>query len=183
MTKEQQLIPFADEPQLRSISFKGKARWSGGKLELQYKLVHGGSELIIPSVKPAPERCDGLWQHTCFEAFVSQPGHQGYWEINLSPSGDWNFYKLTTYRENLQPEDDIQQVPFTVEQTSLGLELRCIIPLDSVLDAELPVELSLTAVLEHSSEGCSYWAWKHSGKEADFHLRDSFTLLAPEETS
>ena len=39
------------------------------------------------------------------------------------------------------------------------------------------VQMSATAVLEHRQLGCSYWAWRHCGSEADFHRRDSFLPL------
>ena len=28
---------------------------------------------------------DGLWRHTCFEAFVGIPGAEPYYEFNFSP--------------------------------------------------------------------------------------------------
>jgi hypothetical protein len=42
-----------------------------------------------------------------------------------------------------------------------------------------PLEVSLTAVLDHPVHGLSYWAWQHSGEQPDFHRRDSFQLLHP----
>ncbi|KAL7489477.1 hypothetical protein ACHAW6_015100 [Cyclotella cf. meneghiniana] len=176
----QPLIPFADAPHLRSISLTGEASWCDGELRLTYCLQLESNQLILPLDAPAPRRRDGLWEHTCFEAFVSQPGHQGYWEINLSPNGDWNCYRLVGYRENLQAEDAIQQLPIVVDRTASSLQLFCTVPLGSLIDADSPLEISLTAVLEHQGQGCSYWAWKHSGPQADFHLRDSFTILMPD---
>jgi hypothetical protein len=38
--------------------------------------------------------------------------------------------------------------------------------------------LIVTAVLDDVSHGCSYWAWRHSGPEPDFHRRESFLPLA-----
>ena len=46
--------------------------------------------------------------------------------------------------------------------------------------ADQRVEVSLTAVLEDPHQSLSYWAWKHSGDEPDFHLRGSFQPLDPE---
>lgn len=104
-----------------------------------------------------------------------------YYEINLCPNGNWNLYRLTDYRKNLEPEASIDRVPIEMNVTESSLELSCSVSLNSlVIEKDEPLEISLTAVLEHSSKGCSFWAWKHTWKEADFHLRDSFTMLYPE---
>ena len=174
---KQPLRPFAHEPHLSSISLEGQARWRGGNLELNYVLKYEGDLTLPTSNKSGPQRRDGLWEHTCFEAFVRKPGEKGYWEINLSPSGDWNFYKLTGYRENLQANTTLEKLPFAVKKSGTILELSCTVPLSSLIEPDSTIEISLTAVLEHPTKGCSFWAWKHSGKEADFHLRDSFTKL------
>src|SRR5579862_9201500 len=42
---------------------------------------------------------EGLWQHTCFEAFVGIPGAEPYYEFNFSPGGDWAAYRFRGYRE------------------------------------------------------------------------------------
>jgi hypothetical protein len=42
--------------------------------------------------------------------------------------------------------------------------------------AGLPLEISLTAVIEQVGQGVSYWALAHTGAEPDFHRRDSFRL-------
>lgn len=173
----QPLKPFANEPHLSSIDLTGHARFHEGNLELRYSLKYNKDDLVLPASAESIQRRDGLWEHTCFEAFVSQPGQTGYWEINLSPNGNWNFYRLSGYRENLQPETAIENLPIMVQSTKSGIELSCTVSLKSLLDPEKPLEISLTTVLEHPTKGCSFWAWKHSGEDADFHLRDSFTSL------
>jgi len=56
-----------------------------GVLTLAYELTGEVGRLRIPP--PAqPAAVDGLWQRTCFEAFVGL-ADGGYLEFNLSPSG------------------------------------------------------------------------------------------------
>jgi hypothetical protein len=70
---------------------------SNGWLELSYGLLAlappGLSTLVLPSpLEDGPQhghRKDGLWTATCFEAFLALPDQSRYWEINLSPNGDW----------------------------------------------------------------------------------------------
>ena len=47
------------------------------------------NELRLPGRAAAPTRTDGLWQHTCFEAFVGTEGNSAYREFNFAPSADW----------------------------------------------------------------------------------------------
>jgi hypothetical protein len=58
---------------------------------------------IFPSSK-ASIRADELWRATCFEAFVKNEKSKEYWEFNLSPSGSWNFYHFTSYRDGMSEE-------------------------------------------------------------------------------
>jgi hypothetical protein len=174
------LQPFTKQAHLSNIKLDGQARWKGGNLELHYYLNYSDDDVMLPASRESePQRCDGLWEHTCFEAFVGKPGDQGYWEINLSPSGDWNYYRLSGYRENLQADTTVEKLAITLEKNESGLELSCTVPLGALIESDTSLEISLTAVLEHPTQGCSFWAWKHSGKEADFHLRDSLRILEP----
>ena len=44
------------------------------------------NDLRLPGGAAAPTRTDGLWQHTCFEAFVGTEGDSAYREFNFAPS-------------------------------------------------------------------------------------------------
>ena len=62
------------------------------------------SALLVPAPAP-PVRTDGLWRHTCFEAFIAPAGSSEYWEYNFSPSGAWAAYHFTAYRTGMTPLD------------------------------------------------------------------------------
>ena len=53
----------------------------------------------LPPSPVNPQRLDGLWNTTCFEAFYATPGiyarRTAYTELNLSPSGNFNAYAFT----------------------------------------------------------------------------------------
>ena len=59
-----------------------------GILRLVYALDADLSRVRVPSSR-AGSRTDGLWRHTCFEAFVAPADAPGYCELNFSPSLDW----------------------------------------------------------------------------------------------
>lgn len=182
MTKAERLQPFAGEgPAGVAIEASASVHRDGpgaARLELQYR-VTGAEALLLPARSQPPQRRDGLWEHTCLEAFLGPAGDATYWELNLSPSGDWNVYRLEAYRQGLRSEPFFTALPFTCqlegcEQSSLILELSTPLPAELAAAPELAVGLS--AVLESSGGAISYWALQHPRVEADFHDRQGWTL-------
>lgn len=146
-------------------------------------------------------RTDGLWRHSCFEAFVSAVlsptpatvdeaggGREPYVEFNFAPGGDWAVYRFDGYRAGMRPE------PVTSEPTILlRREAQCLqievaaawpLPLPGALPAagespDVPVwrgRLGLAAVVETADGGLSYWALHHPAARADFHDPAGFVL-------
>src|ERR1700679_3141274 len=58
------------------------------------------SRMRIPPAQ-STARADGLWRHTCFEAFIMAPGRAGYYEFNFAPSRQWAIYRFDAYREGM----------------------------------------------------------------------------------
>lgn len=179
------LIPFdPDGPAGVAIAAQARVLRPTQQLELHFR-VRGAGTLLLPErlERPSqPERRDGLWEHTCLEAFVSAET-EGYWEFNLAPSGHWNVYRLEGYRQGLVPERFYDALPMAIsrgnapgegEGDTLELSLRC--PLPPPLAAAAELQVGLTAVLESRSGPLTYWALHHPGPAADFHLRDGWSL-------
>lgn len=168
------LQPFEPDPALAGLELGGFYSLEQGQLRLHYRLSGPLEGLEIPLASPTPQRRDELWQSTCFEAFLGMAGSEGYWELNLSPAGHWNLYRLDGYRSGLRPEPRCSTVAMERQQALDALSLDLELNLSSLVPAEAPLELSLTAVLQQRNGTCSYWALQHTGSEADFHRRDSF---------
>jgi hypothetical protein len=96
--------------------------------------------------------------------------------VNLAPSGDWNIYRLSGYRQGLTPESAISELPFAVDRGPEGLDLAVNLDLAALPLAGRPLELGITAVLELQDGAILYWALCHPGAEADFHRREGFGL-------
>jgi hypothetical protein len=175
----QRLYPFEPQPWLSAVQLRGNAHWQGGTLSVCFALQAPRAALKRPGGCGELYRRDGLWQSTCFEAFLSSPGQEAYWEINLSPNGDWNVYGLSAYRQNLKPAAEIKALPYCLRALEEELQISFQLNLCSLLSPAAPLELCLTAVLDDPEHGCSYWAWRHGGTEPDFHRRASFQLLEP----
>ena len=144
-----------------------------GALTLTYVLQGELSRLRIPECQP-PRRADGLWRHTCFEAFVMVAEGPGYHEFNFSPCGAWAVYAFRGYRdggwEERAPAPDI-----TVRLAPDRLELVATICHDFSPRGG-PLRLGLSAVVEDAGGGLSYWALRHPPGRPDFHHPEAFAL-------
>ncbi|WP_382326551.1 hypothetical protein ACFJGX_15960 [Hydrogenophaga sp. UC242_50] len=67
-------------------------------LRLRYALRGDTTALRIPA-PAAPVPTDGLWRHTCLEAFVAADGEAAYREFNFSPSSEWAAYRFSSERQ------------------------------------------------------------------------------------
>jgi hypothetical protein len=166
------------EPLASNLALTGSIHRSGNQLQIQYQLTGDVQLLTIPAPH-SPQRRFELWEATCFEFFLAPTNAEHYWEFNLSPSGDWNVFRLDGYRSGLRDETTFETLPFQVTQGegSLGLELA--INLSSILEPNQDAIAAITTVLQDRSGTMSYWALCHQGKEADFHRRDGFTMALP----
>jgi len=126
---------------------------------------------------PAPAasiRADGLWHHTCCEAFI---GDGAYSEFNFSPSLQWAAYDFSGYREGMceRPMAEHPEIGLDVSEEHLALEADFAV-------GDLQGALGLSAVIEEMDGTKSYWALAHSQGAPDFHHPTCFaaTLPAPE---
>ena len=130
---------------------------------------------VIPEASE-PQRADGLWRTTCFEAFLRRDGEQAYREWNFAPSGDWAAYDFSDYRQGMS-EAEIAAPPYIrMEDNFTWWTLGATI----AVDPDTRWELGLSAVLEEKGGTKSYWALAHpSGDKPDFHHPDCFVARLP----
>ena len=154
-----------------------------GSLLLSYRLFGDLSRIEIPAPAPS-QRSDGLWQHTCCEAFIAFSGETAYREFNFSPSGQWAAYAFSGYR---QADDGAFIAPppaIDIRSSDGELELQVLLDLHTLPSGRHIGELRLglsVVVEEHCSAGAthSYWALKHPAERPDFHHRGGFHLRLP----
>jgi hypothetical protein len=142
---------------------------SADHLSVAFSLEGDLEQLLLPTSVPV-RRGDKLWQHTCFEIFLSarMPAYQ---EFNFSPSGEWAAYRFRGYREAAaaSPTDTPM---LAVRRSAARLEMDATIPLRD----EARLSVAVSAVVESRSGALSYWALKHPAGKPDFHHPDSFAL-------
>lgn len=177
------LLPFEGSPAVRAFALNAWASRRDRRLEIRYRLAGAIDQLVLPEAVSSPCRRDGLWQSTCFEAFIANVGETAYQEVNLSPSGDWNIYRFSRYRVCPEPEPAGLPVQSRFdaqpEALSVALSFDLFPALGDQLGQALTLELALTVVLEHRGGSLSHWALAHPGPEPDFHDRRGFLLQIP----
>ncbi len=149
------------------------ARPSAAILLVDYIVSGNPDDLSLPPIG-TPARTDGLWQHTCFEAFVRPGSGDSYFEFNFSPSTQWAAYRFDRYREGMAAAGvAVPRVEF--EPTPQ----RCILRAVLTLPDEGACRLGLSAVIEETNGRKSYWALAHPPGKPDFHHSDCFALELP----
>jgi hypothetical protein len=182
MRQDFSLVPWRStqaSAALPDLQVTGWIDRSGDLLEIQYQLVGDLAGLTIAAPVALPSRRFALWEATCLEFFVATLGQPHYWEFNLSPSGDWNVFRLEDYRQGLRNEELVPALPFQVSCQARELTLSLSLSLGGLVDRSEDLEMAMTAVLQDRSGAFSYWAVSHPGPEADFHRRDGFTVQLP----
>jgi hypothetical protein len=149
-----------------------------GGLALRYRLRGALDQLVIPPAH-TPGAADGLWRHTCFEAFVARAGVSAYREFNFSPCSRWAVYAFRGYRERDPGGDPVAAPLLAVARGDGHLEVDATIPaaaLPPATAAGADLQVGLTAVVEHADGALTYWALRHPAAQPDFHHRDGFAL-------
>ena len=170
------LRPFSTESSLPQIEISGRVNRKDNILSIEYQLFGDLSAISIAPPASLASRQLHLWEATCFEFFIGIPGDRNYWEFNLSPSGDWNVFALDDYRQGLRNETAFTSLPFKVDRYPNYITLNLDVDLSEIILLEQDLEMAVTTVIKSSQNELSYWAITHGGKEADFHLRDSFII-------
>lgn len=149
-----------------------------GELQLQYALFGDLAKIQIPPPQQ-PAETEGLWNHTCFEAFVAVEGEPGYHEYNFSPSGQWAAFSFSGYRKRCSWSAGKSPEMVWSQDKNGRLKLTA-----NIAASELPkntcgkpFQLGLTAVVESDIGGFSYWAIVHPADRPDFHHRGGFACI------
>lgn len=166
----QALEPHPQTPCPAVTRLEAVAEREGDRLRLSYRLAADLAALEIPA-PAAAVRTDGLWAHTCFEAFVAA-GDEGYLEFNLAPSGAWAAYRFDGYRRGMAPLEGVDAPRIEVARAGGALELRAVV----CLPWDAPLRVGLTSVIEAAGGRLSYWALRHPAAAPDFHNASGFVL-------
>jgi len=96
------LTPHPDMPPRMVQSVTCSLSWQDPGHWVASFIVGAPPEALALPAAVFPARADGLWQRTCFELFLRDPGTGGYLEFNFSPSGEWAAYQFDGYRTGMR---------------------------------------------------------------------------------
>jgi hypothetical protein len=173
-----ELLPHAASTRggIRSIRASARIAAPRGELRISFRVDGAIDRLQLP--KPGTVlRTDGLWQHSCFEAFLRADASESYHEFNFAPSGEWAAYRFASRREGRQsPAMPALEIEF--RRAAEFCELDVAVPLATLPDlAQAPtLQAGLAAVIEDPEGRLSYWALAHRGATPDFHDPATFIL-------
>lgn len=150
-----------------------------GVIEIEYRIAGWMAGKMLLENAGRPERRHELWRQTCFELFFGIQGDSAYWEVNLSPNGDWNIYRFTDYRTGMREELlAVQPVCVVVGEGGL-FSLCCTLDCKALTDDSSDLELAVSCIIKDTGGSLSYWAVDHCGAEPDFHDRANFRMVLP----
>jgi hypothetical protein len=152
-------------------------RLSADLLIFYYEIVGDIDQLQLPPQRRSAHT-DGLWQHTCLEAFVRPAGARNYVELNFSPSSEWAVYRFEDYRRGMTPVEP-PHAPKIIcrrreDRLAADVDVHC-----SGLVPRADLQLALAVVLEDQHGVISYWALNHAQGNPDFHNDAGFVLKLP----
>ena len=168
--------PATPTPVVRRIDV-GISMLPDGALRLRY-FLDGETDRIALPPRGAAKRAEGLWQHTCCEAFIARLDARAYCELNFSPSEEWAAFGFSAYREGMAPLSLQREPAIAVSLSEDRLALEAVVGPEILL--ALPgassLRLALSVVVEETDGRLSYWAITHPADRPDFHHRDGFVL-------
>lgn len=170
------LHPSCTRGAIRRFSASIGVGASPDELQFSFRIDGAIGRLRLPECGSAL-RTDGLWQHSCFEAFVRADANDSYHEFNFAPSGDWAAYRFASRRSGQQsPALPTPRTEF--RRTAEAFELNAAVTIAGIPDlAQARVlQAGLAAVIEHQDGEHSYWALAHRGPQPDFHDPETFQL-------
>lgn len=146
-----------------------------GTFWVRYHADGAVADVRLPKESERPQRADNLWQNTCFELFLKEPGAERYCEFNFSPSGDWAAYEFSSYRDGMAALalTRAPEIFLDFSNSHIGLEASFAVP-EMWRHDEL--DAALSAVIEMQDGAKSLWALAHPAGKPDFHHQDCYRL-------
>lgn len=166
------LEPFRENEIIRSLD--GEIVVSPREVHCRYHLVGDMDSIVWPALENKFERRADLWKHTCFEFFLGRRGDSGYFEFNLSPSGNWNSYAFSSFRKDMKLSESLGLRTMHVTTNIYEKQLSAVVDLMTELDGI--VDIGIAAVIEDVNGWHHYFALAHSGERPDFHRRDTHLI-------
>jgi hypothetical protein len=178
VTQQARLLAHPDSETESVWNIAVEAQFNAASSLMCRYTLHGDMvQVLIPGARDG-HRAEGLWRHTCFEAFVAADNAPGYFEFNFSPALDWAAYRFEYYRAGMTAATLAQAPGLQVRRTPSQLELTATVHfagLDALCRARV-LRVALSAVIEEEDDRLSYWALRHASGTPDFHHPEGLAM-------
>ena len=168
------LVPYAEGDSVERID--GSFELNDHEVDCRWTLTGAVDRIRFPGRTAAPGRVMSLWEHTCFEFFIGGANEAGYYEFNLSPSGDWNSFAFTDLRTGMAETDELVCTSSAAERLSpetLQVSVRAYFtPPNGIRQWRI----GISAVIEQEDGQRLYYALSHDGGRPDFHRRSNHRI-------
>ena len=174
----QALKRHPDSPCGAAIEIEVEAARPGpGALRLRYRVTGEIGALRLPPVDRAGARRRALAAQLLRGLPAAGPGG-AYYEFNFAPSTHWAAYRFSGYRERdeRRERDRARRGSRSRPATALRAAGRAGAGPPARAAGDAPWQLGLSAVIEETGGGISYWALAHPPGQAGL---SSFRLLCP----
>ena len=148
---------------------KASIELQNSQLKLNYQIVDKIFKYHFPK-QTKQQRVDNLWLDTCFELFIANRGKEEYWEINISPSTEWNSYHFTKYKEGMRESNlfSTPQIETSGSETRYRLSFETTIQ-KGILIKELEINISI--ILLDRDGKRNFYSINRRDDYPDFHDR------------
>ncbi|HAG92296.1 MAG TPA: hypothetical protein DCL41_10505 [Bdellovibrionales bacterium] len=170
MTRTFNLRPFENA---NGVSILVGMEIDDGAIHFKFEIL-SKTQITFETLKSelSRERKDELWKSNCFELFFSF-GQASYFEMNLSPSGDWQFYEFETYRQRAALPNEFQIFQLQSQKSKDGYEISGTIESQTLNLTEIQ-SLHPCVILNLNGKN-SFWAPQHNLGSPDFHCRSTWS--------
>jgi len=145
-------------------------------VSIEYYISGKIDTIQIPEIQKTPQRKDFLWQNTCFEFFIADAKKTNYYEINISPSGDWNFFEMDDYRVGKRESNLINDIKIDFNKNTKIIKLIANITFQKVFFTPDTL-INISSVIINLKNETSYWSINHKNTKPDFHFKNNFVKI------
>jgi hypothetical protein len=168
--------PASHCPAIRRFRVEVDASSASDALRFRFRIDGEVARLRLPLPEVARRR-DGLWQHSCFEAFLRADASDSYHEFNFAPCGDWAAYRFGGRRfDRSLPDMPAPRIALARQPEHCVLTAEVSVAALPELAGARVIHAGLAAVIESEDESLSYWALAHAGGQPDFHDPAAFAM-------
>jgi hypothetical protein len=136
--------------------------------------ITGEIENYLFDEQETEKREDELWKRTCFELFIANNKSSQYYELNLSPSTEWNFYTFDDYKKNMREERSISLPSISFHHNKESYSISVIFDLKKeLLDS---ISFNLAVILLDKNNIRHFYSINRKDGQVDFHDRVYWSL-------